>query len=109
MRVLAVFLVVMMMTPVLVTAEQEWPGEPIDNHVHMTWAAMTLEVNEWADENSDIVILLDVGKSELGKTLWVVQLSDWSMETKADGGPKEIIYIDGGPVSYTHLTLPTKA
>jgi len=96
MRGLAVFLVVMMMTPAFVSGEQEWPGEPVDNHVHMTWAAMTLEVNEWADENPDIVNLLDVGKSELGKTLWVVQLSDWSMETKADGGAKEIIYIDGG-------------
>ena len=96
MRVLAVFLVILIMAPVIVTAEQEWPGEPVDNHVHMTWAAMTIEVNEWADENPDIVELVDVGKSELGKTLWVVQLSDWSMETKADGEPKEIIYIDGG-------------
>jgi len=77
-------------------AENTWPGEPIDNHVHMTWAAMTIEVNEWADEHPDIVDLADVGKSELGKSLWVVRLSDWSMETKYDGSPKEIIYIDGG-------------
>ena len=34
-----------------------WPGEPIDSHVHMTWAALTLEVNDWADENPDIVDL----------------------------------------------------
>ena len=113
-------------------AESEWPGEPIDNHVHMTWAAMTIEVNEWADDYPEIVDLADVGKSELGRSLWVVILSDWSMETKADGSPKEIIYIDGGhhgneylgtalawlsakwyingwieAVSYTHLTLPT--
>ena len=39
----------------LVSAEQEWPGEPIDNHVHLTWATLTLEVNEWADDNPDIV------------------------------------------------------
>ena len=96
MRGLAVFLVVMMMTPALVTAEQEWPGEPVDNHVHMTWAALTMEVGDWSKENPEIVNLLDVGKSELGKSLWVVQLSDWSMETKPDGSPKEIIYIDGG-------------
>ena len=43
-----------------------------------------------------MVQLVDVGNSELGKTLWVVQLSDWSMETKADGSKKEIVYIDGG-------------
>ena len=96
MRGLAVFLAIIITTPVIVVGEQEWPGEPVDNHVHMTWAAMTIEVNEWADDNPDIVDLVDVGNSELGRTLWVVRLSDWSVETKADGSPKEIIYIDGG-------------
>ena len=76
--------------------DEAWPGEPIDNHVHMTWAALTMEVNEWADNNPDIVRLIDAGNSELGKTLWVVQISDWSMETKANGKAKEIVYIDGG-------------
>ena len=73
-----------------------WPGDPIDGHVHMTWAALTLEVNEWADNNPDIVDLVSVGESELGKSLWVVRLSDWSIETKANGSAKEIVYIDGG-------------
>jgi len=77
-------------------SQEAWPGEPIDNHVHMTWAALTMEVNEWADNNPDIVRLIDAGNSELGKTLWVVQISDWSMETKANGKAKEIVYIDGG-------------
>tara|TARA_Y100000991_G_scaffold5541_2_gene4415 strand:+ start:5094 stop:6431 length:1338 start_codon:yes stop_codon:yes gene_type:complete len=73
-----------------------WPGEPVDSHVHMTWAALTMEVNDWADENSDIVDLVSAGKSELGRDLWVVRLSDWSMETKPNGSSKEIVYIDGG-------------
>ena len=73
-----------------------WPGDPIDGHVHMTWAALTLEVNEWADNNPDIVDLVSVGESELGKSLWVVRLSDGSIETKANGSAKEIVYIDGG-------------
>ena len=103
MRGLAVFLAIMITTPVIVVGEQEWPGEPVDNHVHMTWAAMTIEVNEWADDNPDIVDLVDVGNSELGRTLWVVRLSDWSVETKADGSPKEIIYIDGGHHGYEYL------
>ena len=30
------------------TSDEEWPGEPVDNHLHMTWAALTMEVNEWA-------------------------------------------------------------
>ena len=76
--------------------ETSWPGDPIDSHVHMTWAAMTLEVNEWADDYPEIVDLISAGESELGRALWVVRLSDWSMDTKADGSPKEIVYIDGG-------------
>jgi hypothetical protein len=62
----------------------------------MTWAALTMEVNDWADNHPDIVKLIDAGDSELGKTLWVLQISDWSMETKANGKAKEIVYIDGG-------------
>ena len=100
----AVGLVVCMMLAVIPTAAAQydptqtpmWPGEPVDSHVHMTWAALTMEVNDWADENSDIVDLVSAGKSELGRDLWVVRLSDWSMETKANGSSKEIVYIDGG-------------
>ena len=58
--------------------------------------ALTLEVNEWADDYPEIVDLTSAGESELGKTLWVVRLSDWSMDTKPNGSAKEIIYIDGG-------------
>ncbi|DAC58001.1 MAG TPA: hypothetical protein D7I03_06410, partial [Candidatus Poseidoniales archaeon] len=49
-----------------------WPGDPIDSHVHMTWAAMTIEVNEWADDYPEIVDLMSAGESELGRALWVV-------------------------------------
>ena len=73
-----------------------WPGDPVDSHVHLTWAALTLDVNDWASEHPDIVDLTSAGTSELGKTLWVVRLSDWSMETKPNGSAKEIVYIDGG-------------
>ena len=98
MRVVAVLAMLLAASaaPTFVVAEESWPGEPVDNHVHLTWATLTLEVNEWADDNPDIVDLTRTGESELGKTLWVVRLSDWSMETKADGTAKEIIYIDGG-------------
>jgi hypothetical protein len=73
-----------------------WPGDPVDSHVHLTWAALTLDVNDWASEHPDIVDLASAGTSELGKTLWVVRLSDWSTETKPNGSAKEIVYIDGG-------------
>jgi len=78
------------------TEQEEWPGDPIDSHVHLTWAALTLDVNDWADEYPEIVDVTSVGESELGKSLWVVRLSDWSNETKPNGDIKEIVYIDGG-------------
>ena len=96
MRGLAIFLAVLVVTPTLVTAEQNWPGEPVDNHLYMSWAALTQEVNDWSNDNPDIVQLSSIGQSFLGKELWMVVLSDWSMEVKNDGTAKEIIYIDGG-------------
>ena len=54
MRRLAVFLAFLILTPSIVNAQSEWPGEPIDSHIHLTWATLTLEVNEWADENGDL-------------------------------------------------------
>ena len=96
MRGLAIFLAVLIVAPTLVTAEQNWPGEPVDNHLYMSWAALTQEVNDWSNDNPDIVMLSSIGQSFLGKELWMVVLSDWSMETKSDGSAKEIIYIDGG-------------
>ena len=96
MRGLAIFLAVLIVAPTLVTAEPNWPGEPVDNHIYMSWAALTQEVNDWSIDNPDIVQLSSIGQSYLGKELWMVVLSDWSMETKSDGTVKEIIYIDGG-------------
>ena len=96
MRGLAIFLAVLIVAPTLVTAEPNWPGEPVDNHLYMSWAALTQEVNDWSNDNPDIVMLSSIGQSFLGKELWMVVLSDWSMETKSDGTAKEIIYIDGG-------------
>ena len=57
MRGLAVFLAIIVVTPVFASAEQNWPGEPVDNHVHMSWAAMSKEVNDWADANPEICLL----------------------------------------------------
>ena len=103
MRVAIGLVLCMMLSSIPITSaqsdsseDQAWPGDPIDSHVHMTWAALTLEVNEWADDYPEIVDLTSVGESELGKSLWVVRLSDWSNDTKPDGGSKEIVYIDGG-------------
>lgn len=96
MRSLAVLLAVLIVAPALVSAEQNWPGEPVDNHIFMSYAALTQEVSDWANENPDIVELSSIGQSYLGRELWMVVLSDWTMETKFNGDAKEMIYIDGG-------------
>ena len=96
MRGLAAFLAILIVAPTLVVAEPNWPGEPVDNHIFMSYAALTQEVNDWADDNPDIVKLSSIGNSYLNRELWMVVLSDWTMETKSNGDVKEIIYIDGG-------------
>ena len=89
-------------------ADDAWPGEPVDNHVHMTWAALTMEVNDWADNHPDIVKLIDAGDSELGKTLWVLQISDWSMETKANGKAC-LLYTSPSPRDRPLSRMPSSA
>ena len=96
MRAIAVFLAALIVAPTLVVAEQNWPGEPVDNHIFMSYLALTQELKDWSDDNPDIVELSSIGKSYLGRELWMLVLSDWSNETKINGDAKEIIYIDGG-------------
>ena len=77
--------------------------EVIQEHWYHSYATLTLDVNEWADENPDIVRLVVAGQTELGRNLWVLQISDWSMDMKVDGSPKEVVYIDGGHHGNEHL------
>ena len=67
MRGLAVLLVFIITAPVVVAAEQEWPGEPVDNHIFMSYAALTQEVSDWADDNPEIVEVSSIGQSYLGR------------------------------------------
>ena len=77
--------------------------EIIQEHWYHSYATLTLDVNEWADENPEIVRLVVAGQTELGRNLWVLQISDWSMDMKVDGSPKEVVYIDGGHHGNEHL------
>ena len=84
------------------SAQFSQPGI-IQEHWYHSYATLTLDVNEWADENPDIVRLVVAGQTELGRNLWVLQISDWSMDMKVDGSPKEVVYIDGGHHGNEHL------
>ena len=80
-------------------------GQPdiIQEHWYHSYATLTLDVNEWADDNPDIVRLVIAGQTELGRNLWVLQISDWSLTQKENGEPKEVVYIDGGHHGNEHL------
>ena len=80
-------------------------GQPdiIQEHWYHSYATLTLDVNEWADDYPEIVNLLVVGQTEMGRNLWMLQISDWSQETKPDGSEKDVVYIDGGHHGNEHL------
>ena len=75
----------------------------VQEHWYHSYATLTLDVNAWADDHPDIVNLLVIGQTELGRNLWMLQISDWSADTKPDGAEKEIVYIDGGHHGNEHL------
>jgi len=80
-------------------------GQPdiVQEHWYHSYATLTLDVNAWADDYPDIVNLLVVGQTEMGRNLWMLQISDWSQEIKPDGAAKEVVYIDGGHHGNEHL------
>ena len=80
-------------------------GQPdiIQEHWYHSYATLTLDLNEWADDYPEIVKLLVVGQTEMGRNLWMLQISDWSQEAKPDGNEKDVVYIDGGHHGNEHL------
>ena len=80
-------------------------GQPdiVQEHWYHSYATLTLDLNEWADDYPEIIILFSIGKTELGREIWMLQISDWSQETKPDGTDKEVAYIDGGHHGNEHL------
>ena len=75
----------------------------IQEHWYHSYATLTLDVNAWEDEYPEIVKLLVVGQTEMGRNLWMLQISDWSQENRPDGAAKEVVYIDGGHHGNEHL------
>ena len=101
MRVLAVLamLLVASATP-MVSAQQP---DIVQEHWYHSYATLTVDVNAWAGDYPEIVDLTSAGNTELGRELWLVRISDWSVDTKPDGAQKEIVYIDGGHHGNEHL------
>ena len=80
-------------------------GQPdiVQEHWYHSYTTLTLDLNEWADDYPEIVNLFSIGKTELGREIWMLQISDWGIETKPDGTAKDVAYIDGGHHGNEHL------
>ena len=101
MRVVAVLamLLVASATP-MVGAQQP---DIVQEHWYHSYLTLTLDVQAWASDYPEIVVLTVAGETELGRNLWMLQISDWSQNAKPDGGQKEVVYIDGGHHGNEHL------
>jgi len=104
-RWVAIILASLMLAVPATPAATAQIGQPdiIQEHWYHSYATLTLDVNAWADDYPEIVNLLVVGQTELGRNLWMLQISNWSSETKPDGTAKEVVYIDGGHHGNEHL------
>ncbi len=80
-------------------------GQPdiVQEHWYHSWSTLTADAHDWMVENPEIVELRSAGETVQGRDQWVVVITDESMETKTDGTPKEMVYIDGGHHGNEHL------
>ena len=63
----------------IVTAQIGQPDIVQEQWYH-SYATLTLDLDEWADDYPEIVILFSIGQTELGREIWMLQISDWSQE-----------------------------
>ena len=111
----AIVLASLMLTVPVAPAASAQIGQPdiVQEHWYHSYATLTLDVNAWADDYPEIVNLSVVGQTEMGRNLWMLQISDWECwglftgpdceHYKPDGWRKEVVYIDGGHHGNEHL------
>ncbi|MBP12372.1 MAG: hypothetical protein CMA71_02360 [Euryarchaeota archaeon] len=104
----------------MVTAQISQP-DIVQEHWYHSYATLTLDINAWEDDHPEIVNLSSIGQTELGREIWMLQITDEScpLDWDFDGcehsyyggegreGPlvvrKEVVYIDGGHHGNEHL------
>ena len=111
----AIVLASLMLTVPVAPAASAQIGQPdiVQEHWYHSYATLTLDVNAWADDYPEIVNLSVVGQTEMGRNLWMLQISNWECwglftgpdceHYKPDGWRKEVVYIDGGHHGNEHL------
>ncbi len=75
----------------------------VQEHWYHSWATLTYDLNQWNNNYEEVAQIVSAGTTELGRDMWVVQITDWSRANKSDGTPKEKVYIDGGHHGNEHL------
>ena len=101
MRVVAVLAMLLVASATPMASAQQ--PDIVQEHWYHSYLTLTTDVQAWAVDYPDIVILTVAGQTELGRNLWVLQISDWTQNVKPDGAQKEIVYIDGGHHGNEHL------
>ena len=101
-RVVALVCVALLFVGSVPTAAAQQP-DIAQEHWYHSWATLTYDTSQWADDYPEIVSVVSAGETEHGRDQWVVRISDWSVDNKSDGSPKEKVYIDGGHHGNEHL------
>ena len=101
MRVVAVLAMLLVASATPMASAQQ--PDIVQEHWYHSYLTLTTDVQAWAVDYPEIVILTVAGQTELGRNLWVLQISDWTQNVKPDGAQKEIVYIDGGHHGNEHL------
>ena len=96
---LVAVLLVASATPATTAQQPDFTQE----HWYHSYLTLTNDIQAWAADYPEIVILTTAGTTVLGRQQWVLQISDWSSDAKADGTAKEKVYIDGGHHGNEHL------
>ena len=101
MRVVAVLAMLLVASATPMASAQQ--PDIVQEHWYHSYLTLTLDVQAWASDYPEIVVLTVAGETELGRNLWMLQISDWSQDAKPDGAQKEVVYIDGGHHGNEHL------
>jgi len=107
--ILVFTLVTMLAAPIMHPALDVVPGasaqqpDIVQEHWYHSYLTLTHDVQSWAVDYPEIVVLTVAGQTEMGRNLWVLQISDWTQNLKPDGTEKEVVYIDGGHHGNEHL------
>jgi len=102
MRVIPVLFLLLASSAMPMVSAQGQP-DVVQEHWYHSWATLTADVHDWMVDNPDIIEMKSAGETVQGRDQWVVVITDESIDAKADGSPKEKVYIDGGHHGNEHL------